>query len=100
MLSKEKLENYESEWKNAAPFIDPKADVVAEYLQSPSDALIVEECPHGCKLKTHGNENDNKWISLDEDIYRCTKFCQEHVFARIYVTSGLDAAEANYSLSQ
>ena len=42
MLSKEKLENYESEWKNAAPFIDPKADVVAEYLQSPSVRLLLK----------------------------------------------------------
>lgn len=97
--SKENLEKLESKWKESWKNNPASLNVEAIYLTCPSDRQMVEKCPHGCKLET---DRGRPWLAMkqkDSDGYLQTRICREHGYARIYVTSGLHAAHANYSLA-
>jgi len=87
--------NLVSKWKGGNHY----EDVKETFLKNPSDDQMVNECPHGCSLDVH-KHNDDRWITIMEikDCYRQTRFCREHHYARIYVTTGLAAIGANYRL--
>jgi hypothetical protein len=97
--SKEHLAELESQWKAGWGSHPASLNVEALYLTCPSDQQMEERCPYGCNLETHGG---NPWSAMTNysDGYRQTRICRGHGYARIYVTSGLHAANANYSLAQ
>ena len=76
-------------------------DVDAVFLKVPSDDQMIEKCPHGCNLIHYESEEGaSSWREMQEhpDYFRQTRICREHGFARIYVTTGLDAIGAGYGL--
>ncbi len=91
------LDRLVSEWKKSGAY----TDVEAVYLNCPSDEQIQKSCPHGCELeiaKVH--HRNGPWHVMEEpgDFYRQTRICREHGYARIYVTTGLEALGTNYQL--
>jgi hypothetical protein len=91
------LEKVVAEWEKVPLY----SDVKAAFLDHPSEDQMVESCPHGCVLQIHGETDGiGPWREMEEyvDYYRQTRFCREHGFARIYVTTGLKAFQANYEI--
>lgn len=93
----ELLEKLVAEWKKVPLY----SDVEAVFLNHPSEDQMVERCPHGCILQIHGETDGTRpWRAMADlaDHYRQTRFCREHGYARIYVTTGLRAFQANYEV--
>ena len=93
----EMLKELITKWKEKPQY----KDVDAVFLMMPSDDQMVEKCPHGCALVTYESEEGGApWREMQEypDYFRQTRICREHGFARIYVTTGLDALGAGYSV--
>ncbi|MEW6666281.1 MAG: hypothetical protein AB1512_13810 [Thermodesulfobacteriota bacterium] len=56
----------------------------------------VEKCPHGCYLQIY--EMPAKWDMISgRDVYRQTRICRKHGFARIYLISGPTALALNWT---
>lgn len=92
------LERLVSEWKQSGTY----KDVEAVYLNYPSDEQIQKICSHGCELKiARVKHHEGPWHLMEKpgDLYRQTRICREHGYARIYVTKGIDALHANYRVT-
>jgi len=91
------LDQLVSEWKKEGAY----TDVEAVHLNCPSDQQIQKTCPHGCELQIAKVKHSiGPWHPMEEsgDRYRQTRICRKHGYARIYVTTGLEAVHANYQL--
>lgn len=70
-------------------------DVRVEYWK-PGD-VQVDKCPNGCELEIH-EDTPTKWDRISGyDVYRQTRICRAHGFARIYVITGSTAQSYNWS---
>jgi len=84
------LENLVQEWKRSPEY----SDVEADYWE-PNKPQI-ESCPHGCNLEIYEN-TPTKWARISKhDVYRQTRICRQHGFARIYIITGPTAAAHNW----
>ena len=85
------LKNLVVEWKKVPEY----TDVEAQYWE-PNQPQI-ETCPHGCDLQIW-EEPFGKWRRISGyDVYRQTRFCREHGFARIYIITGQTALAYNWN---
>lgn len=85
------LKNLEKEWEKNHECKDVKAE-----LWKPGDQQV-EKCPIGCNLEIYEN-TPKKWGRITgRDVYRQTRICREHGFARIYVITGPTACALNWN---
>ena len=85
------LNDLRTKWERVPEY----KDVRAEYWK-PGDAQV-EECPNGCELEIY-EDTLAKWARISGyDVYRQTRICRKHGFARIYVISGVTALASNWN---
>lgn len=87
-----------SAWKENPSYIN----VEASHFDCSPDQEMEERCPHGCGLDIYRAEDRmGSWRAVEgfDDTYRQTRFCRIHGYARIYVTTGLEAVHAGYSIN-
>lgn len=101
------LKSLEDEWRTHHPAF---VDIKARYLPSPSaDFLKNQRCTHGCELEILSVGRGGEWCAIEpasmvgtvqeRDLWRHTHVCKAHGYARIFVTSGKEAAEACYQIN-
>lgn len=83
------LRGLEEQWRQS---ITPYSDVKAIHLQGDAEPNVDEKCSHGCALVVYESENGQNWRAMDQyaDLFRQTRICRKHRYARIYVKTGLD----------
>jgi hypothetical protein len=85
------LKDLVEEWKRVPEY----TDVEAEYWEP--NQPQVETCPHGCDLMIY-EDTPTKWARISgRDVYRQTRICREHGFARIYIITGPTAQAHNWT---
>ena len=85
------LDGLANEWKEGSEY----DDVEAEYW-TPGEEQV-ELCPEGCGLEIY-EDTPKKWgRAPNRDVYRQTRICRKHGFARIYVITGPSALASHWS---
>lgn len=84
------IENLVEEWKKVPEY----ADVEGQYWEP--NQPQVDSCPHGCDLEIY-EDTSTKWARVSGyDVYRQTRICRQHGFARIYIITGPTAQASNW----
>ena len=85
------LNNLIEEWKKNSEYSDVEA------VNWEPNQNQVEKCPYGCDIEIYENTPTN-WARISKrDVYRQTRICRKHGFARIYVITGPTAMGFNWN---
>jgi hypothetical protein len=84
------LEKLIKKWKEGSGYKDVDGTIWVP------DRAQEKYCPQGCELEIY--EEEPGWRRITGyDVYRQTRICRTHGFARIYIISGPDAAAFNWT---
>ena len=79
------------EWRRVPEY----SDVDGQYWEP--NQPQVDTCPHGCNIEIY-EDTPNKWARVSGyDVYRQTRICRKHGFARIYTITGPIAKANNWN---